>query len=232
MLAFFLQGHLSAWGGFTPGTERPTTTMPGRSQLLGLLGACLGLERDDEAGFERLSALRFGVLGLHRGKPVPALRDLHTVKVPQFPQLGKGLDETFMPKIIGHEGILTHRFYGQDAAHVVVAVGPPELLGEVEGALRRPHYTPFLGRRACPPAAPFAPMHVEGDGARQAAFQYLETRNQAGKEPWLPLLWQADERFEAGIPRLRNDDLVGAPAARAFRARTVYEEVIPFTSAD
>lgn len=51
--------------------------------------------------------------------------------------------------------ILTRRAYLADAAFTVVLTGPTALLHKASDALDQPTYTPFLGRRACPPVAPY-----------------------------------------------------------------------------
>jgi len=61
-LIFQLYGPLVAWGEQAVGEARNSATRPGRSALLGLLAAALGLRRDDEAGQQRLAeSLKFCV---------------------------------------------------------------------------------------------------------------------------------------------------------------------------
>lgn len=49
---------------------------------------------------------------------------------------------------------LSERFYLADAVFVAAIQGDPELIGGIEGALRRPTFPLYLGRRSCPPAGP------------------------------------------------------------------------------
>jgi len=49
-----LDGVMQGWGGHTYEDWRPTELFPTRSGLLGLLGACLGIDRQD---IDRLNAL-------------------------------------------------------------------------------------------------------------------------------------------------------------------------------
>jgi CRISPR system Cascade subunit CasD len=46
-LLFRLYGPLASWGEIAVGESRHTATYPGKSALLGLLAAALGIRRDD-----------------------------------------------------------------------------------------------------------------------------------------------------------------------------------------
>ena len=48
-----LDGPMQAWGSHTFEDFRPSNLFPTRSGLLGLLGACLGIDRGDHAGLEQ-----------------------------------------------------------------------------------------------------------------------------------------------------------------------------------
>ena len=56
-----LDGPMQAWGTHTFEDFRPSNLFPTRSGLLGLLGACLGLERVDLAGQAQLAASVIGI---------------------------------------------------------------------------------------------------------------------------------------------------------------------------
>ena len=53
-LVFRLYGPMASWGQAAVGGDRPTAMAPGKAAIIGLLGAALGVERDDEAGQQRL----------------------------------------------------------------------------------------------------------------------------------------------------------------------------------
>ncbi|TXP19879.1 type I-E CRISPR-associated protein Cas5/CasD, partial [Escherichia coli] len=86
-----LAGPMQAWGQPTFEGTRPTGRFPTRSGLLGLLGACLGIQRDDTSSLQALSesvqfAVRCDELILDdRRVSVTGLRDYHTVNRPGFP---------------------------------------------------------------------------------------------------------------------------------------------------
>ena len=49
-LTFALVAPMASFGGLAVGERRSGWDRPGRSAVLGLIGACLGVEREDDAG--------------------------------------------------------------------------------------------------------------------------------------------------------------------------------------
>ena len=79
-LVFQLQAPLAAWGDVAVGEYRGSREYPGASALIGLLGAALGLRREDEAAHAALrDGYRFAVGVVSAGH---LLRDYHTAQVP------------------------------------------------------------------------------------------------------------------------------------------------------
>src|SRR5680860_988632 len=76
-LVFTLAANLSAMGGPAGHERRGTMTAPGKSAVIGLLGAALGLDRADTDGFAPLDALNLAVSRIVDGNH---LRDYHTVQ--------------------------------------------------------------------------------------------------------------------------------------------------------
>lgn len=110
-----LAGPMQAWGQPTFEGTRPTGRFPTRSGLLGLLGACLGIQRDDTSSLQALSesvqfAVRCDELILDdRRVSVTGLRDYHTV-------LGAREDYRGLKS---HETIQTWREYLCDASFTI-----------------------------------------------------------------------------------------------------------------
>lgn len=116
--------------------------MPSKSGVIGMLCAALGRSRGRSVS--DLAALRFGVCAERRGT---VLRDFHTV--------GAGTDPVVTASGAKGRGIVTDRFYLQDAAFVVGLEGiDAVLLTELGEALSAPHWPLSLGRKSCPPAGP------------------------------------------------------------------------------
>src|SRR3972149_314155 len=120
-LIFQLQALLSSWGDTAVGEYRGSYEHPGESALIGLLGAAIGIRREDEAGHAALKqGYGFAVGVQSAGK---LLRDYHTAQVPGRVAL-KGRphatrrDELAVPK--GDlNTILSPRDYRQDAASLI-----------------------------------------------------------------------------------------------------------------
>jgi CRISPR system Cascade subunit CasD len=164
-----LQGPMQAWGKESFEGLRPSELFPGRSALLGLLAACLGIDRIDQKQQQALaSSVSFAVrvdpvFDKATGKQIPTqkMTDYHTVKNAREDY--KGLKS--------HDTIQTWREYWQDACYTVAIWGTddgPITLDDIEQALNRPLYTPVLGRRSCPLARPLFHDRLTADSALSA----------------------------------------------------------------
>lgn len=163
-LVFRLYAPLASWGDAAVGETRPTNTYPGRSAIIGLLGAALGVRRDDEAGQTALfRGLRVAV---KQHSPGSLLRDYHTAQVPATQSKVRyrtRRDELNAPgKVINT--ILSSRQYRCDGLWTVAVWLTPESalnLTSLHSALLRPVFPLYLGRKACPLGAPLAPDQVQ-----------------------------------------------------------------------
>ncbi|RMG34587.1 MAG: type I-E CRISPR-associated protein Cas5/CasD [Gammaproteobacteria bacterium] len=172
-LVFQLHAPLAAWGGQAVGQERPSDDHPGRSALLGLLAAALGITREQEQAHERLrDACHFGVKVFSPGL---ALRDFHTIQVPPEAR-GQGhlqtrRDELREPKL---GTMLSFRSYRQDALCLaaVLSSNADYSAERLAGALLEPVFPLYLGRKSCPPAAPLNPELIPATDLRAALDRY------------------------------------------------------------
>jgi CRISPR system Cascade subunit CasD len=158
-LTCMLAAPIGAMGALAVGERRGTWERPGRSAVLGLVAACLGLEREDEAAHQALEA-GYG-MALRVERVGPLLADYHTAQVP--PQRRGRVFRTRREELAVPDlgTILSRRDY---RAEVVVFVAlwsrkaaprwSLETLGE---AMQHPLFVPYLGRRACPLMLPLAP---------------------------------------------------------------------------
>ena len=200
-LVFQLCAPLSSWGDTAVGEHRGSREHPGESALIGLLGAALGIRRDDEVAHAALrDGYRFAVGVVSPGQ---LLRDYHTAQVPGRAAL-KGRphatrrDELNVPKA-DLNTILSTRDYRQDAAYVVAVqpqAGAPYPLDELAQRLREPRFVLYLGRKCCPPAAPLAPLVVEAVSAHAAFAAYRPT----GDDPVILRSMAWGDGVEAGVP--------------------------------
>lgn len=189
-LVFQLQAPLSSWGDPAVGEYRGSYDYPGESALIGLLGAALGIRREDE---DAHAALRQGygfAVGVQSGGKL--LRDYHTAQVPGRAAL-KGRPHATRREELGVpkddlNTILSTRDYRQDAANLI-AIQPrneaPYSLEVLADALRKPQFVLYLGRKSCPPAAPLCPMVITADAVRAAFEEYrarLGSQREANKD--------------------------------------------------
>ena len=121
---------LQSWGINSKFDRRDTYNAPTKSGIIGLLGAALGLQRNETKEFKKLTDnLR---IGIRVDKEGVLLRDYQTVQSKKH-------------------AYVTQRFYLADAIFLVGLQGEFALLQKLKEALESPVFPLFLGRRSCPP---------------------------------------------------------------------------------
>jgi CRISPR system Cascade subunit CasD len=176
-LVFLLHAPLAAMGGVAVGEQRAGFDRPGKSAILGLIGAGLGLDRSDEAAHGAL-ADGYG-LGLGEITAGRLLFDYHTAQMP--PQRRNRRFATRQEELAVEDigTVLSVREYRTDAAYLVVLWGreaPRWTLRNFAEALKHPHFTLYFGRKACPLGVPLDPRVVETDDPHSALLHYLAGR--------------------------------------------------------
>ena len=210
-----LDGPMQAWGSHTFEDFRPSNLFPTRSGLLGLLGACLGIDRGDQSGLERLAqSVEFTVRvdRAVRRSDVEKLMPKAAVKLPDFHTV---LAARKVDGSANKNPVVSRREYLFDAAFTV-AVGAkphaPITLEAIAEALRRPCFTPVLGRRSCPITRPLlegAP--VEESDAKAALAKVV---------PGGGLIYAEGELTSEQPLRIRDVPMQGQH--RQFGTRQVY----------
>lgn len=179
VLLFRLYAPLASFGTVAVGEQRPSQAHPGKSLVVGLLAAALGIRRDEEARLSQLTVgLGLAVLQLSGGD---LLRDYHTAQVPSQSDLNKAphfsrRDELRAAPKHALNTILSSRDYRSEAINVVAVwrragcddAVPP--LSELGRALEQPTFTLYIGRKSCPLSLPLAPKVIEAADIR-AAFE-------------------------------------------------------------
>ena len=179
-LTFALVAPLASFGGIAVGERRSGWDRPARSAVLGLIGACLGLHRDDGAGQEALASGYSVALLCH--SPGRLLADYHTTQVPSAKRgrrFTTRAEELAEPEL---NTILSRRDYRTGAWHL----GAVWLrfnharwtLEELAEAMRRPGFVPYLGRKSCPLGLPLGPLIDDATDAPAA----LMVRHRIGPE--------------------------------------------------
>lgn len=182
-----LVGPMQAWGIQSNFKERDTGLEPSKSGVVGLLCAALGRERD--APIDDLAQLRMGVRVEREGS---RWKDFHTAGVEGYLRASGGKEKDTVT--------LSTRWYLADAAFLV-GFENEEMseLNELQAALRNPHWSLCLGRKAFVPSAPV----------------YLKNglqREQTLEDALRTFPWLGRERDRAGTPQLRgviDDDKEG-----------------------
>jgi CRISPR system Cascade subunit CasD len=177
-LVFTLAASFGAMGDLAGHERRGSLTWPGRSAVLGLLAAALGIRRDGD--FSALDALSLAVAMFEDGAP---FRDYHTVETVPSAAVKSANSRPEALRLAGKlktNTTITLRDYRAGALYGAAVWGGD--LEALEQALRTPVFTLYLGRKSCPLSCPPAPK-IELADSPEAALAVLQ----------LPL-WQDQDR--------------------------------------
>lgn len=163
-LVFTLSATLGAMGDLAGHERRGSWAWPGRSAVLGMLGAALGIRRDGD--FSALEALSLAVAVFDDGHP---MRDYHTVETVPSAVMKRANSRPEALRAAGKlrsNTTITLRDYRAGGLYgVAVWGGDPAPLA---AALNAPRFTLYLGRKSCPLSAPPAAKVVEADSVEGA----------------------------------------------------------------
>jgi len=211
-----LQGAMQAWGGHTYEDYRPSLIFPTRSAIVGLLGACLGIEREDIQALKALNESFQLTVRANKCKiaqrqstadkfvSMQKITDFHTV------QHARKVDGKPRP-----EAIVSRREYLCDAEFTLALAFVEEAfvsLERVKKAIQKPVYTPFLGRRSCPIQRRLYEAVVNAENV-QAALSKVE--------PYQGTLYSED-KLDGGTPMMTRDQPLFATTVRQFNNRKIY----------
>lgn len=145
-LALLASGPLQSWGVRSASPRRRDTLRhPSRSGVIGLLAACQGKQRT-----ESLTWADDLEINVRIDQPGRVLSDFHTAGggLPRAEQMRTGAGKQRA------DAEVTSRDYLADATFVISVTGSSSLIDTLGGAVRRPVFSPFLGRKSCPPGLP------------------------------------------------------------------------------
>ena len=205
-LIISMAATLAAMGDVAGSERRGSCSWPGRSAILGVVGAALGLRRDD---LERQATLRdlSTCVAVFQEDGLP-LRDFHTVQTVPTAAAKRPSSRASALRAAGDRvnPVITRRDYRM-GVHFGVALwdhaGRP--LEEIAEALRRPVFTLFFGRKSCPFAAPLAPRIVR---ARTPIEALSETPPPPWRDERRPVCMYATDRFDDRVAdiEIRQDE--------------------------
>jgi CRISPR system Cascade subunit CasD len=214
-----LDGVMQGWGGHTYEDWRPTELFPTRSALLGLLGACLGLDRQNSGKLNDLAgSVTFTIRSDYRtdeiGKRLRTLRlcDYHTIQ-----------DARKVDGKPNKNPVQSYRWYLFDSLFTVAVEETKNAtitLDVIEGKIRKPVYTPFLGRRSCSLNRPLLDSADSPAGKIIEAASAKEVLALSGGEMGTVLYTECKELSSNQILRVRDVPVYGK--TRKFTTRDVY----------
>ena len=217
---FTLAAPMGSFADLAGHERRNSGTWPARSAVLGLVGAALGVRRDQQAQQEKLSRWRTAVSMLSRGV---AFRDFHTVQTVPTARIKRPSTrrEALAALRSRDNPVITWRDYRSDCAFGVALWGGegPE---EIREALSRPHFTLYLGRKSCPLSAPMAPKVVKAANPLEALVRIqLPPFLSCALDPERPLMVVSEEPLDGGRQEIRWDEPLDRGSWH-FGSRTVH----------
>ena len=209
-----LHGPMQAWGEHTFEGLRPSANFPTRSGILGLLGACLGIKRNDKNKLENLAdsigmAVRVDTRQLLRSNGTT--RDLQVVKMTDYHTVKDAREDYVGLK--KHDTIQTWREYLYDAEFTIVLWNHTNAalhIDQIESAVKQPLFTPYLGRRSCPISRPLFEARLQSPDIL-TAFNEIQ--------PIGGTLY-SEEKIGERLKRVRDVPLIQQP--RQFAGRNLY----------
>jgi CRISPR system Cascade subunit CasD len=168
---------MASWGEIAVGETRHTASYPGKSAIIGLIAAALGIKRSDtEKQLQMQEGYTISVKVYSQGT---LLRDYHTAQVPD--SIGSFNYCTRRDElVIGRSRlgtILSSREYRSDALALVavraLSVAPYDLQ-TIKKHLEKPRFHIYLGRKSCPLAAPMDPQIKKEKQNYYEAFEDYE----------------------------------------------------------
>lgn len=206
-----LQGSMQSWGGHTYEDYRPSFIFPTRSAIVGLLGACIGIDREDIDKRESLNnsltklTVRTGPRYCENNTEpfkMHKMTDFHTV------QNARKVDGAYRK-----DAIVSRREYLCDAEFSLAMVFDEKQgysLEDIKQAIHKPYYTPFLGRKSCPLQRPLYESVVLANNAQSALKEI---------EPKQGTLY-SEENIENSVPLIVRD-IPLSTTVRQFAARSI-----------
>ena len=174
-LMLVLQAPLAAYGNEAVDRKRPTSLMPGKSMLTGLLGNALGYRRQDVLELDKLqSRLQYGAR-IEILNPYGPLRDFHTAQLGSrdlawttygVPEGRSGSSQTYQsPEIREVDYLTEHRTL---VALALNEPGQTPTLDHLAEALNWPKRPLFIGRKCCLPERPIFEKTIEAENSTEA----------------------------------------------------------------
>lgn len=222
-LLFTLAAPIASFGTVAVGERRPTWDRPSKSQIIGLVAGCLGIERCEEEKHQALvAALGFAV---RIDDPGQLATDYHTTQVPPA-RRNRRFATRAEELSVGNtdlKTILSRREYRTGSCYTVclwLKASDPVSLDEIKAAIVSPVFAPFAGRKANALMFPMRPGVVEA-GSIDAAFKAFDkTQPQGVTALWNTLKFKAQCQ---GLIFADADGVTDQPIERLEERRDIPE---------
>lgn len=172
-LVIVIAAPLASFGENPGNAQRGTSDHPTHSALVGLAGAALGVERDEEAGQRRLAeafytasrTLRPGapLTDFHTFQSLPSARGAVATRAQALARRGD-IQTSITRRDYRCDGLWQAAFTARDHGEIA--------LGALRAAFARPHFPLYAGRKACPLALPVCAEIVEHASIDDAFAQH------------------------------------------------------------
>lgn len=163
-LLFTLYAPIASFGEVAVGERRMSWSRPGRSAILGMVAAALGIDRTDQEAHQNLEAGLF--YAVRTEVPGHPFVDYHTAQVPKSRRGQSHATRRHELSADNLQTVLSRREWRVDSFFTVVlwARIPGAVdIDRIARALRYPFYLLYVGRRAAPLGLPLNPSIIEAD---------------------------------------------------------------------
>lgn len=173
-LLFRLYGPMASWGEIAIGETRHTASYPGKSAIIGLISAALGIKRNDDV--KQLQMQQGYSVAVEIYSQGTLLSDYHTAQVPD--SVGNFIYRTRRDELLLGRSrlgtILSSREYRTDALALIAVKALPDApydLQAIKNHLEKPRFHLYLGRKSCPLATPMNSQVIEDKKNYYEAFK-------------------------------------------------------------
>lgn len=164
-LLFTLYAPMGAFGEIAVGERRMSWSRPGRSAVLGLAAAAMGIKRENEEAQKELeSSLHFAV---RTDAPGRSFTDYHTAQAPPARKGRRHSTRREELQVDRLNTVLSVREWRADAFHTVALwprAGANVDLESMNESFKSPVYVLYLGRKSAPLGLPLRPEVVSAEG--------------------------------------------------------------------
>lgn len=227
ILAFDVWATLGSWG--TPSlsssniARRETQLHPGKSAISGMLGAAVGIQREDLPTFSRQFKVSCRSDAIPSKLTTPDYESTRRGDILQnsnheAKRTSRFEDIRSLNELNGGNAsgsILSTREYWSAGGWTVFVHGDDGQLAELARALLSPHYQVTAGRRTCPLAFPLAPILLPTDSLSEALKAHTGLQSRLSEGPLKEAI--SNWRLQRNGPLVWEDGFPGAPRSMTRR---------------